>query len=333
LTYRKEYSLPTIKDIARETGFSFKTVSRALNGEKGVSEKSAMLIKKKAHDLGYVANSLAGSLKSGKTGLIGILTGPLGLDIKSKKLYAIQRELENLGKKSLLSCSDLDRVSLSETLPAFFSLVDGVIVLQPPNDPGLFSLLKQFAKPILLVDGFSDGIPSLTIDRERGVLEALSRLHNGYERFMYLNSLPGRFDDGRYRGFNQFTSAPEFSKEKIVKTVRGETFEDGRQEGHQLDDSLFKERRTLIFCTNDQLALGLMKGLCERGINVPGQVGVIGFNGDDYGPYLYKSLATVKQPVEELGLMTGEILENLLRGTAKRKVYSLTTRFVPGESV
>lgn len=325
--------LPTIKDIARETGFSFKTVSRALNGEKGVSEKSATIIKKKAGDLGYVANSLAGSLKSGKTGLIGILTGPLGLGIKSKKLYAIQRELEDLGKKSLLSCSDLNPSSLSDSLPAFFSLVDAVIVLQPPDDPGLFTLLNQFNKPILLVDGFSDGMPSLTIDRERGVLEALSRLHNNYDRFIYLNSLPDRFYDGRYKGFRQFTSALDSTKESFIKKARGVTYEDGRLEGHLLDDSLFQGKRTLILCTNDQMAMGLMKGLYERGISVPEQAGVIGFDGDDYGPFLYKSLATVKQPVEELGVMAGEILENLLRGTAKRMVYSLTTRFVPGESV
>ncbi len=321
----------TIKDIARETGYSFKTVSRALNGEKGVSENTSRLILEKSESLGYVANTLAGSLKSGKTGLIGILTGQLGLGIKSSKLYAIQRELERSGKKSLLSCTDLEPEKLRETLPPLMSLVDGVIVLQPPNSASLNALLKGYGKPILLVDGYSRDLPSLTIDRERGVLEALSQLHSSYDTFLYLNSLPGRKEDGRYKGFVKFTSGLDPAKGSHIIPIEGFTFEEGYHLAIGMGN--LDRGRTLILCTNDQIAMGVMKAFYERNIPVPARAGIIGFDGDAYGPYIYRSLATVKQPVDELGKMTVEIMENLLRGTARRREFSLTTRFVPGESV
>ncbi len=323
----------TIKDIAEKTGFSYKTVSRALNGEKGVSEKSALLIKNTADEMGYVANPFAGGLKTGKTGLIGILTGRLGVGIKTDKLYAIQKSLEATGKRSILSCSDLTEASLKEALPSLLSLSEALVVLQPPDNEDLFRLLKGIEKPVLLVDGYSEGLPSLTIDREKGVLEALSLLHNRYDHFLYLNSMPGKTQDGRYKGFIRFTGGLSSEKSWEITPCVGDSFNNGYEGGKLIAPTLNREKRSLILCTNDKMAFGLMKAFYESGIDVPAQAGIIGFDGDRYGPFGYKSLATVKQPVDELGQMTVEILENLLRGTALRKEFPLTTQFVQGDSV
>ena len=325
--------MATIKDIALYTGFSFKTVSRALKGEKGVSEQSASRILKAAEELGYVANPFAGSLKSGKTGLIGILTGKLDMGIKTEKLYSIQKALSETGKQSLLSCSDLNISTLQKNLPSLLSLTDALVVLQPPHKKEIFNLLRKIGKPVLLVDGYSPGLPSLMIDRAKGVLEALSRLHALYDHFIYLNSMGSRINDGRYKGFTEFARGLNGSKTWEIITAGGVDFFHGYRHGKTLSPHMEKEKRTLIFCTNDQMAFGVMKAFYEDGVPVPDQAGIVGFDGDRYGPYGYRSLATVKQPVDELGRMTAEILENILRGTALRNEFSLTTQFVQGDSV
>jgi DNA-binding LacI/PurR family transcriptional regulator len=298
----------TIKDIAKETNFSFKTVSRVINKEKGVSPLTKSIIEEAVIRLGYVMNPMAGSLKSGKTGMVGILSGSLNPSVKTAKLYAIQQGLERAGMQSLLSCLDLADREACENLSSFLRLVDGVIILNPPQKNHFEEIIKKNTKPILYVDGSSTIFPSIMINREWGVLDAFNQLQTKYNHFIYFNGMSAIQNDSRLVGYKKFTTSLNEPKTWQIIPIEGNNFRSGYSEGHKQMVALRKSEGTLILCTNDQMAFGLLKALYEHDISVPEHVGVLGFDGDEYGTYGFHSLATIKQPVEELGNLAVKVM-------------------------
>lgn len=322
----------TLKDVARETGFSIKTISRVVNQEKGVSPATQQIIGEAINRLGYTPHFQAMSLKSGRSRLVGVITGPLGLSVKTRKLFAIQRGLEREGIKSLLSCTDLSKAGGEEELLPFLGAIDGVICLNPPGENGYVPLLEKWGKAVLYVDGRSVHFPSIEIDRERGVLDAFSQLQSQYHRFIYFNGMGGKEEDSRLLGFRKFIDHLGDNKSGVVINGVKNDYTGGYHLGLEYDFCERKGQRTLVLCTNDQMAFGLLKSLYERKISVPESVGVLGFDGDDYGRFGYKSLATISQPVEEMGKLAVEILLNMLSGAKYGMRYTVQTEFTAGES-
>lgn len=313
----------TVKHIAQKAGVSFKTVSRVINGEKGVAPETRSRVARIIEEMGYVRNPFAGALKSGRTGVVGILCPALNTEVNTRKLVSIQSALAHRGLKTLFTTGNR-HLPLA---PSFLQACDAVIALLSPGSSPVPALTGG-EKPYLLIDCSWEGTPSVCVDRGGGVYEAFARLKDRYDSYEFINCGLSR-SDSRIRAFETVCRGAIDQGGACITELSGP---DHFTAGYEY--ALSRADRTgsvLFFCMDDRVATGFMRGVIKRGGEIPRRVGIIGFDGDRYGAHLAYSLSTVVQPTDELGEAAAEMIAGLLTG-APVSGRTIATRFRPGES-
>ena len=319
---------PTIHDVDAAAGVSVSTVSKAVNGRYGVAEATVDRVLRAVSDLGYESSLIASSMRSHKTGVIGVLVADFE-PFSAEVLKGVGTAMRGAGHDLLAYSGSLqadgegwERRSLSRLSG---TLVDGVIMVTP-------TVVNVAAEvPIVAVDphtGPAD-LPTVEADSFGGAWQATSFLIElGHRRIGFI---AGRADlrssiarDAGYR--KALADAGLMFDPSLVGS--GRYRQDAVREVAR--EMLSRpDRPTAVFAANDLSAIEIMRVAAELGIDVPHDLSVVGFDDVPEATQASPALTTVRQPMQRLGETAAGMLLQLMRGEPlKATRVRLPTRLV-----
>ncbi len=306
-------SRPLMVDVARLAGVSHQTVSRVLNDHPHVSAKTRAEVLAAIRHLGYRPNAAARTLATGRTNAIGVISVDSTLYGPSSMLYGLEQAAPPNYLVAISRLAGLDRQSLHKTVERFLDqAVEGLIVVAPQTDAveALVSLKTEV--PLVAIKcGTSAPLPSVIIDNRAGTARATQYLLDlGHETVHHLGGPPNWLDSSeRAEGWRNTLRAADA---KVPDIVCGDwSARSGYEIGHRL---AAMSEVTAVLCGNDQMALGLLRALAERGRDVPGDVSVVGFDDIPEAAFFPPPLTTVRQDFGELGRRAMHLLMDRISG-------------------
>jgi DNA-binding LacI/PurR family transcriptional regulator len=324
----------SIKDIARAAHVSHPTVSRALSDSPLVNGETAKRIRQIAASLGYRPSAIARSLATKRTKTIGVVVTSIADPFIADVISGVEEAANDHGYSVFLANSNANPDREVKVVHSFHERrVDGILVTASRVGALYVPLLSQLKVPIVLInnqhpDGTDEFIYSVTIDNIKASTEVMRHLIGlGHKRIAYIGDRGGlQSDNERLAGYRQGLALVgyPFLPELVVHG-------DGKPEGggRAMEQLLaLSEPPTAVFCYNDMSALGALRVLYGRGIKVPEDLSLVGFDDLAIASYTSPLLTTVSQPKQQMGRMAMEILIKLLS-----RVDSKTNIKVEGELI
>jgi LacI family transcriptional regulator len=312
----------TIIDIARELNTTPATVSRALSNHPGISEKTKQTVQLTASKLNYKRNRIASSLRSGKTHVIGVIIPSAEINFFGSVVHGIESVANSNGYNVLLFQSNESREFEEKGLETFLTArVDGILVSLAKDtiDYSHFIEIKNRGIPLVFFDRSTDdlGVDSVVIDDYKGAFAATEHLiRQGYTRIAHISGpqhLKNFYD--RMKGYmgalqaNKIKMDPDLIYPGNISIESGKTGADYFLSLSNTPDA--------IFAAEDFTALGAISKLKEKGINIPTQMGVIGFANELFGEYITPSLSTVDQQTIRMGKSALNLLVDIMEKKEK----------------
>ena len=330
---RRKAPAVTLETVAARAGVSPSTVSRILNGTAVVSVEKRDAVDAAIAELGFVPNPMARGLAGGRTHSVGVITLSIDSPFYGVALRGVEDALGRAGYSPLFVSGHFDAEAESRCIDVLRSRrVDGIIMLDGKLDD---RALRAHARALpLVVTGRSlkaPGVIALQSDNVEGARLATQHLLElGHRRIAFINGDPVHPDArDRYAGYRAALEAAGVAVDRAL--VLPGAF----QEPSGLAAvELLLERRvpfTAIFAANDQMAIGATLALHQRGLRVPDDVSLVGY--DDIAPAAYSvpPLSTVRQSGYEIGQCAAEAMLALLAGE-KPRVSLPAPRFIARES-
>ena len=309
---------PTIYDVARRAGVSASTVSRALANTHPVASRTRHRIEAAVQELGYRSNHVARSLAISSTESIAILLPDLTLAFFPELVRHIQLAAEGRGY-SLILCNTLNDAGRELAYLDFLrgKRVDGVLVVGlGVHVDALAQVVRDLPVVCLDPDVNLPGAPMVQIDNRGGARLATQHLIDlGHRRIAHIAGTPTRtVSRERLQGYRQALRRAGIAVDPGLVAPG-----DFTEEGGRMATSLLLEEDsppTAIFAGNDQTAIGAIAALHERGLAVPGQVSVVGFDDVHVSAHIQPPLTTIREPVAEIANAAIDLLLERIRGGA-----------------
>ena len=307
----------TIVDIAKKLKLSPMTISRALTGNREVSDQTRQKVLRTATALGYQPNRWARSLVTRRSSIIGIVIPDIAHSFFAEITCGIEEIVEKSGYDILLCHSRGDAVrERAEVNTLVGSRVDGLIVasVQPESSPDAFAALREMRIPFVLVDRFfpkGDFASVRVDDKAVGMLATQCLIDLGHRRIAHIlgsGISPGSL---RRRGYLAALKEAGIPAGREYVTAGDFSLESGREAMRKLLE--LTPRPTAVFAANDPMALGAVYACRDFALNVPGDVSIVGA-GNIEGPHHPNPfLTTIDWPREELGRVAAEMLLEAIR--------------------
>jgi len=271
----------TLKDIALSCGTTVNTVSRALRGDTKLSEATRGRIQAAAREMGYIRNSLASTLRSGKSHLVAVIVNDLHNLHFCNMLSKMDVSLREAGYNVMVLCMQLNE-DLGEQLihTAISQSVDGILYFPYHNNRRHIEYMERNRVPFVLLDRWIQNAVTDNVrcdDRQGGALAAEHLLRLGHRRFLFLsgvNQSSSQID--RLGGFLETIRGFGLGEE-AVRIVPGDAVERAL-EAMTVEKLLYPRDYTAIVCFRDEIAYPAIRALGDRGIQVPTDVSVISFD-------------------------------------------------------
>lgn len=326
----------TIKDIARIANVSHTTVSRALNNSPFINEETKSRIEDIAKQLNYVPNYSAKSLVLDKSYNIGLFfstisqgTSPTFFYETIKGISNVVKEKYNLVVKGIDDYNDFTLINNKR--------FDGIVLMsQSYSDNSFIYDVLQKKIPLVVLNreiNESSIVNILAADR-RGAYEVVTHLiKNGHSDIAIIEGKKGfEATIERKEGFINalIDNKLHISSDYIVEG--NYTMESGYSCMKKLLN--VKKIPTAVFCSNDEMAVGAIKAVFEAGLNVPGNISIVGFDDNQLGAFMTPSITTVRRPISKISKIGAEELLNIIEKNdcQRRKVY-ISTELIERESV
>ncbi|MEM9555262.1 MAG: LacI family DNA-binding transcriptional regulator [Acidobacteriota bacterium] len=326
----------TLKDVAQRAGVSTATVSLVINQAPKAGAIPADTQKRvldAARELSYRPNHLARSLRSQRSHTIGVLLPEVSEGYNAGILTGLERRLLQANYVYLVA-GHRSRPELLEKYVSLFRdrLVEGLVLINTP-------LTESFDLPTIAVAGHDDlpGVHSVVLDHRHAADAALGHLAGlGHRSIAVFKGHPGSADTEE-RMQSILDAVAEFDLElppELILQLSGEggekfTPEEGYEEGYAFGRRLLERGEfSALFAFNDVSAIGAMRAFLDAGLDVPGDVSVIGFDDIQSAAFFNPSLTTVRQPLEEMGRLAGDVLLRRLRGEEAPAVLTVEPELV-----
>jgi LacI family transcriptional regulator len=312
----------SITDIARQVGVSPATVSRVINGKPYVDAEKKRQILQIVEETGYIPNKAARNMVLRRSFAVGVVA-PDDFNMFRGQLFSIiERQLNTFGYHTYFYFVKQDEESEKSCLDRLKSEnLDGIILLYEMHSPHFYRYLDQARLPAVSATcgggaiGMDGGvIPAITLDDRRAAREAVGHLVGlGHRRIAMISSRGFSYGERRLEGyFDALEDAGLGGGEsRIAEATRYNS-----QAGLETMEKLLCRSRdfTAIFAASDELAIGAMRALKEKGIRVPEEVSVIGFDDIDISDYFCPRLTTIRQPIAGIGEQSARQIHRLISG-------------------
>lgn len=313
---------PTIYDVAREAGVSIATVSKILNGKGKISPSTKRRVLEAIERLGYQPNLLASALTGKRTYTLGLLIPDVANPFFAEVARSVEDRGQALGFTVILCSTDNQDDRLARYLAVLRQKrVDGLIIGTGVDDPRLLAALKEEGLPFTLI---ARDLPSLPVTSVRvddfvgGYLAAQHLLELGHRKMVVLTeSMTVMSSQERVRGFRQALEEAGVAFPDAGVHTCAARVDDGRRKALEVLDAA--DRPTAIFAGNDLIAIGVLQAAKEKGMTVPDDLSVVGFDNTVLATICDPPLTTVAQPIEEMGKQVVDLLLRELGGEAEVK--------------
>jgi LacI family transcriptional regulator len=301
----------TLEEIAKATGFSVPTVSRALtNPAYPLSTATRQRIVEVAREMGYIPNLTARSLRTDQSNTIGIIVDDILSPFAPPILRGIQDYLKQFDYLNLIVNSDWYPEVEQEAISTLLSRpVDGIIFVENAHLKDN-AVLQGSRKPFVFVHRFvgSKVMNSIVPDNYDGVVLALQHLVAlGHRRIAFINGPDGwPVAHQRLEAYRDELVAQNLVFDPTL-VEKGDWEYDG---GYKAAETLLKLSHlpTAIFVANDLMALGAIDAIHEAGLNVPKDLAIVGYDNRDFTNIFRPRITTVSIPAYEMGQLAAEFL-------------------------
>lgn len=302
----------TIQDIANIVGCSSGTVSRAINNRPGINAETRKRILQVMDEVGYRPNAIAQSLASQQTHTIALIIPDITESLQCSIALTADKELFE-HKYNIMLCNTYwdPEIERQKLLFAMEKRVDGII-LRPVSDN--MDFFKETGIPTVLIShGYKGAVSYIDIENDAaGAMAAEHLIACGYRRLAFVGGFREELVRQRLAGF-------ERTLQERGLPMREEYIWYGDyslQNGYQAMEHLLSlpEPPDAVFCCSDNSALGVYQKAAEQGIDVPGQLGLVGFNNDQSSSLPQINLTTIAQPADQIGKLAAKMILDMAEG-------------------
>jgi LacI family transcriptional regulator len=304
----------TLRQIAREAGVSIATVSRAMRRPESVSTDTRERILALVAHHQYVPDALAAGFSSRKTGLIGLIVPTISNSIYAAFTEAVQGRLQASGRKLLIANTNYSATLESEIVRTFVeSRVEGIIFTGVRRDPALYALLRYYRIPFIVTWSTSEdaSIPAISFDNFIAAKSATSMLIAiGHRRIGLICGVSAVNDRAAQRiaGFRAGLEEAGLPFDRDLVEECPFEFAAGAAAAEAMMTKA--QAPSALFCANDIHALGAMFACQKRGLSIPDDISIIGFDDLPMVRIANPPLTTVHVPAHEMGEAAAEALVN-----------------------
>jgi len=301
---------PTIRDVALHAGVSVATVSYVLNGTRPVSTGRRERVRLAMADLGYEPNSAARGLKRRRAATIGLIVP----DLRNQFFAELAAGIEAAAARRdvlLVLCSTNASAEREDYYARLLHgrRVDGVIYLSGTGLPPASLIALSASEPVVFVDERLPGVdvPFVGADNRSGARALMAHvLAQGHRRIGVVGGPEGLWTaEQRMAGYREALAAAGLDPDALPAVPGDYTEATGAA---AVDALLARDGLTAVVAANDLMAVGAMLRLRERGLRVPADVSVAGFDDIPLARALTPALTTVRQPAHAMGVAAGEAL-------------------------
>jgi LacI family transcriptional regulator len=302
----------TIRDVARIAGVSLGTASNVLNNPGVVAAETRQRVLKAISETGFVRSTAARQLRAGYSRTVGVVLLDIANPFFAEMVRGAEAVLSERGYVLMVCSSDESAERERRYMRALEEhRVDGLLIAPAARDLSPVASLASRGVPTVLLDRDPGSLSmcSVTVDDVRGgELAASHLLERGHEAIAFVSGpLSIRQCADRRAGarlaFRRAGRKPALLAEVSMEAL---TVDHGERAVAKLLSA--SPRPTAVFCANDLLALGVLKGLAGAGVDVPGEMAVVGYDDVTFASMLSPSLTSVRQPKYELGASAAELL-------------------------
>ena len=308
----------TLKDVAKVAGVSYATVSRALSGSSEIGEKTRQRVLKLCEEMGYTPNSVARSMVMKRTNIIGLILASIDNPFMSELTVHLEIYARKRGYNLMVCNSSYNQKQERDVFRLLLSRkVDGIIIL--PISHGSHESLKSLTAqvPTVFVSENMQDLPEnyISIDNTQGMQIATEYLYSlGHRKILYLGARKKSVTHSlRVEGYIS-TCRKLGIEPKIIESSYPRS---SHEFGYLLARDYFSEAHdeTAILCASDALAIGVMHAAYEKGIRIPQDLSLMGFDNISFASLPTIDLTTINQPKQELATLAMDMLVSHIDGT------------------
>jgi LacI family transcriptional regulator len=298
----------SLQDVAKRAGVGMATVSRVLNRHPDVKSSTRARVLRAIEELKYRPNLHARTLAGGQNRILGVVLANLYNPFFADICQAIEYNAVQRGYEIELSNAHTDAKEVSTCVHRFLGQKVAGLALFPETDPEMLDELRTLNIPVVIHDaGEADGkITAIRFDHRKGVRMLMDLLYALGHRRMAFIAAPRYLPATDSRRLEFLEMAARYSVEARTFVPVADGFAGGREAARDLFRSDFTP--TAILCVNDWLAIGAIRELRNRGLSVPGDISVTGFDNITVAEFCCPSLTTIHIPRAEIGRLVVEAL-------------------------
>lgn len=304
----------TIYDLAKKTGFSSTTVSKALNNYPDVSQKTRQAILQTATEMGYLPNAHAQSLSTKKSWTIGVMfseANEVGLKhpFFSAIIESFRKHAEKEGYDLILASRNLRSRDTSYLEHFLYRGVDGIVVISSdPKDEQVQEMINSNL-PIVVIDMTNSNCSVVLSDDLSGGELAINYLHSlGHTKIAHIAG------DATIHAGKERIQGYKKAMNKLGLPIPNEYLINGGlfsiEEGKQAMEKLLAlpDLPTAVFIAGDHMAIGAIEIAKSKGVKIPEDISIIGYDDIEMASYVTPKLTTVRQDTDYLGVRAAQLL-------------------------
>jgi LacI family transcriptional regulator len=311
--------------VAEAAGMSIATVSRAFHAPDQVRPQTRERVLAAAAGLGYTPNRAARGLITGRTGNLGLVVPDVANPFFPALIKAAQGRARAGDYAVFIADTDEDPQTEEQVIRAMAKQVDGVIACSSRMSDAKLRGLESLTS-LVLVNRRSGAIPAVAMDMTGGMRQAIEHLHAlGHRSLVFLSGPRPSWSNRQRRKATSATAERLGMEAKVLGP-----FEPGYEGGVLAADLALAEAPTAIVAYNDLMALGVLARLGDRGVAVPDEVSVVGFDDIQMAALASPALTTVSVPTAAAGSAAVDLLLDALaeRAGNGRQAYGLRTELI-----
>ncbi len=306
-----------LSEVAKIAGVSPITASRAIRGVGYVSEATRARIMEAAAQLNYTPDMLARRMRGDKSNLIGVFVNNYGSVVLHEIIRAISYEARHKGFDLIVfNAERFDRPGRIQTSDMLSKLCDGLLVILPTINDGYLDVIDSQAFPCVVVnfDAKAMKVPVVVAENRLGARTAVEHLLElGHRRIGFIAGTSGTGQSAeRQKGYADALAGAGLALDPALM-LEGAFVQSG---GYAATEQLLAlaDVPTAIFCANDEMAFGAIDAISSKGLKVPEDISVIGFDDIPTASHVFPRLTTIRQPFDAMAARAVSEVVEIIQG-------------------
>lgn len=328
----------TIKDIAKRVGVTPATVSMVINNSPKISQKTKERVSQAIKEMNYHPNYIGRSLVKGKTNNIGVVASFFASLFALESVRGIEQNLRKTPYNLILYSTRGIEENEKDLLRRIFyeRRADGLIIISLKAEKEILEEFKGEGVPVVFIEEIVEGAPTVKFNNIKGAFVATEHMiKKGKKNIAIVIGDRGLNAEERLKGYKEALAKYNIPlKNDNIINVLNYSFEEGEEILNMILER--QEKVDGVFCgAGDITAIGIMDAAKSRGIRIPEEFGIVGYDDIYISNLTTPSLTTVRQPIAQMGMRSFDLLMEMIEGKtgSESKIISFEPELIVRESV